>query len=1231
MAGMGGSTIPWSGSCPGGWTANNRTCYAIKRGSVPCRLLRGRFVDSFRRVALGEGLPLLRGDQVVLVPSKSYHNDATGCMPDLYTPAPTYDFRRQQSWAEHTFDHIRAQPLVSMAAIWLLVFALAHGGFIRLKNFFYVMLGLHVATAIVLLLRALALEGAIRGLHAFAYADWSHVVSVEMWSQALYTCLESVGVTGTIYLGIQRFNSFKNNFHEDVMAVLVADTASKGICTFMAFLYLGHLSASMGVDVRMLIDYGSSFIVSITPQAVSLAPDPEIWSQVHLLWLLSTMVPKFLIVPDIIIEALSAPYPLILRHRTAAHFMVCSLMFIISAVGCSSGGASVVSVVAHTQGQGFRLLMVALESVVILQFYGARRLSIDEHAMTDRDPSTFVKFCWTSVVPLVIAIIICGKVTSTSWHGYPMWLTFIIVGFASLEFSFIPVFAVTLLECTKLKAKQSVAPLPVRVPSSWEQAMIYRQQIAVEVIDDREVLEKRSTLMAASPVTPGRQPSRKTRDSNMSPNSGTEHMASDLYVASDRSKRDVKSPSDWRNFSIDDESPPARKSKKRRASRKSVHETGTMHESRNLSSLRRLARRAQEKPAKPTKGKPAASIVSMPRPVLAEAPKPLYFLPPVVAPAIAAVPPPKPVDKIMPTAAERDKASDESGDSFDEMDFVVDSAHVPIVYAPVPLTDAVLPKPSAKRMAVTVKSFEDKEGKPDFLQRYQNAASGPEPAFRGGPARPTRNLPVTTHTPATASAIPAGAGAPTSLAHGETSGPLALRAEKDASGRREERQAPSVPPDGRPTPVRRASRKRSMSRRSSMTSQKPGSFATSGQRMAQVPQVTTQASSSVASAKAPSPGSVPRKLLHSQRRKVSRLSQTSGKPPSGDLKSAKDHELSKSACRRLPPTPAALAVGVATTGGPSDIGGASSKVKQAVHDEPSPAQPGPTGKTFHTAAAASEAARSTGKHTVGVEEHPGKHKPSLSEPRQDGAKGVESSKAQHPDTRTVTTASQPEATGHSKRPGGKMIRSLRKLAFGLRRRSRRPLLSRKCLDSNRSIEDAAVARAADVSAVSAESAAREPGNPVSASVASVAGTSAAQFTNPQAPEIKAATGLVQQWDRTTASGQRAAADPPPTVVVHKSASQMPAKTTSSGTSSGTPHSSSLAKKSERGSTAAAARVKAKAAVPGDGARSAGVQSLKESRAASAKTSALRKRHSRRSKKGRQTSDERDDPESDGQQ
>ncbi|XP_037572117.2 chloride intracellular channel protein 6-like [Dermacentor silvarum] len=761
--------------------------------------------------------------------------------------------------------------------------------------------------------------------------------------------------------------------------------------------------------------------------------------------------------------------------------------------------------------------------------------------------------------------------------------------------------------------------------------MVYRQQIAVEVIDNRNILEKRNTLIAAQPaVAPatGRQPAHKTRDSITPPHSDTEHMASDLYVASDRSKPDVESPSDWRNFSIGDESAPARKSKKTRASRKGAQETGTLHEPRNLSSLRRLARRDKEAPVKPTKGGPAAFIISTPRPVQTEAPKPLNFLPPVAGPAVSAVSLPEPVDNVMPVAAARDKGNDEDGDSFDGLDSIGDSAPVPILHAPAPSTDAVLPKPSAKRQAAIVKPFEDDHDNPGFLQWYRNAASGSKSAYRGKPVR--RN-------PATASTTPAGAGTTTSQAQGKTFGPRTPRAEQDVAaemgpaGRGEERQAASVPSDGRPTTVRKGSRKRSVSRSSLTSSQKPGSFATADQSVPPVSQATTQASSSVASAKAPSSGLVtpvaaaPGKWPHGKRQKMSRLSLMNDKPPSDDpqsafqtAKSVTDHKLNKSDTgpNGSAQHGAALAVDAASTGGPSDIGGAGGELEQAVHDKASPAQPGSPGKTPHTAAGASEAAKSMVKGTATVEGPSGKHKPTSSEPREEGS--VASSKAQQLDAGTVTAASQPETTDDSKRSAGKTgIRSLRKLAVGLRRRSRRQRLSRKSLDSNQDVDDTATARAADVSAVSAESAAREPGS--SASPASLAGAWTPLLAKPHALEIEAASGLFEQRATAAALEQRAAAAPPPAGVVHESAPQMPTKTTSNETH----HSSSF--------PAAAASVEAKNAAPGDTAGSAGVHSLKESRYASGKSGAERKRRSRRSKKERKASDEQDDHESEGHQ
>ncbi|KAH7967774.1 hypothetical protein HPB52_002317 [Rhipicephalus sanguineus] len=222
-----------------------------------------------------------------------------------------------------------------------------------------------------------------------------------MWSNALYVSLESVGVTGTIYLGIERFNCFKNRFQEDVIFVLVADTASKGIGTVVSFLFLGHLSYATGINIHMLVHADFNFIVSIPHQAVSLVPFPEFWSRIHSLWLVSMMLPKFLIVPDIIIEVLSVSHPPMIVNRRSTHFSICFVMFCLSIPVVIPGGAKGVAILSNNQNN-FRLFLLAFEFIVILQLYGVRRLEIDSQLMTGGVPGYFVKLCWTSVIPLAL-------------------------------------------------------------------------------------------------------------------------------------------------------------------------------------------------------------------------------------------------------------------------------------------------------------------------------------------------------------------------------------------------------------------------------------------------------------------------------------------------------------------------------------------------------------------------------------------------------------------------------------------------------------------------------------------------------------------------------------------------------------------------------------------------------------------------------------------------------------
>ncbi|XP_075543815.1 sodium-dependent proline transporter-like [Dermacentor variabilis] len=434
-------SFDWHHQCPGWWMTRNFSCYAILHGSTPCKLARDELTDSFRHDISTEGLPVASGNQVLLVHSKHYKDEAEGCIPDLPDTGAPYHFRRQAIWEPGAFDLIRAEPLFAIAVIWLLVFAIARRGFLKLKTFFYAIILLHVLTTLMLLLRASTLTGATRGLRLFLQANWASVTNQEMWSNALYVSLESVGVTGTIYLSIERLNCFKNRFQEDVMFVLVADTASKSIGTIVSFLFLGHLSYATGINVHMLVDADFNFIVSILPQAVSMVPFPELWSRIHSLWVVSMMLPKF-------------------------------------------GGAKGLAVLSNSQNS-LRFFLLALEFIVILQLYGAKRLEVDSRLMTGQVPAPFVKFCWTSVIPLTLTLLLAARMLRPLFldRQYPVFLTALIAWVQLVEISFIPMYAFVFILSTKLSLRDCLVPLPTWVPVSWEQAMLYRQQLAAYGLD----------------------------------------------------------------------------------------------------------------------------------------------------------------------------------------------------------------------------------------------------------------------------------------------------------------------------------------------------------------------------------------------------------------------------------------------------------------------------------------------------------------------------------------------------------------------------------------------------------------------------------------------------------------------------------------------------------------------------------------------------------------------------
>lgn len=573
---------PWA-ECNPAWVPDNRSCYISRPGTTLCRVTRSRLVETYKDQSYDRGLPLGNSDGTVLIPSRTYRNEANGCATGLYNSVQNYYMSRQGSLSGDLHGYIEADPLLSIAAVWMLVFAVAHKGFIQAKRFLYVMIWVYLVTMTMLLLRGITLSGAMGGLSMFLYTDWGSIVNLEMWFNALYISLESVGVTGSIYLGIVRFNNFKDKYQEDVKFVLAAETASKGLGTAMTFMFLGHLSSSIGLDIAMLVHTDSEFIISVTPQAVAIVSYPEFWSQVHSVWMISTILPKFVLVPDILLEALSASHPPLVEHRKMVHFLMCTLLVMASIAICSPGGMSVAQILFHHHDQLVRFVVLLLESLVILQFYGMRRLCIDCKTMTNETPSLFLRICWSSVVPVTASVFLVAKVCHSAWkiHTlYPLWIAALCTWFDVAELSFIPVFAAVILHQIGMNWREALAPLPIWGPDNWEQWMLYRQLLVAEGMNLDEREGQLASLLAGV-CLPSFDPANRPTPTADFTASTTDHVGTHLVIITTDRSQPSQTPSGWHG----DTTECSTALKQKRKDDAGMPESGIVHVSRRFSSL----------------------------------------------------------------------------------------------------------------------------------------------------------------------------------------------------------------------------------------------------------------------------------------------------------------------------------------------------------------------------------------------------------------------------------------------------------------------------------------------------------------------------------------------------------------------------------------------------------------------------------------------------------------------
>ncbi|XP_040068859.1 creatine transporter-like [Ixodes scapularis] len=106
---------------------------------------------------------------------------------------------------------VHPEMTVTTAVLWLITYGLTRNGVHKNKHIIYAIVAFSTLSLILLVGVALTLEGSKLGLLLLLRSRTSSFYDYKLWRDALKMCVGHIGILGSAFLNVVRFNTFKNN------------------------------------------------------------------------------------------------------------------------------------------------------------------------------------------------------------------------------------------------------------------------------------------------------------------------------------------------------------------------------------------------------------------------------------------------------------------------------------------------------------------------------------------------------------------------------------------------------------------------------------------------------------------------------------------------------------------------------------------------------------------------------------------------------------------------------------------------------------------------------------------------------------------------------------------------------------------------------------------------------------------------------------------------------------
>lgn len=327
--------------------------------------------------------------------------------------------------------------VIGLFVSWVIVFVCIFRGVKSSGKASYFLALFPYVVLLILLIRAVTLDGAVDGIMFFLTPKWEKLLDAKVWYAAVTQVFYSLSVCFGSIVSFSSFNRFTNNVHRDVVVVAYLDTITSLVSGLTIFGVLGNLAHNLGTtDIETVIKGGPGLAFISYPEAISkFTFVPQMFSVLFFLMLFVLAIGSLVGMSTCCVRAVRDSYPNLKQWHGALIMTVIS--FGIGLMYVTPGGQSILNLVDNYAGAMMVLVVGILELYILGWVYGVQRICKDTAMMISNKPGWYWRSCWGVITPLLMtAILIYSYVTYVPLtykdEEYPGWA--VILGWCMFTF-----------------------------------------------------------------------------------------------------------------------------------------------------------------------------------------------------------------------------------------------------------------------------------------------------------------------------------------------------------------------------------------------------------------------------------------------------------------------------------------------------------------------------------------------------------------------------------------------------------------------------------------------------------------------------------------------------------------------------------------------------------------------------------------------------------------------------